>query len=576
METSLTAQSPGIIFSKEEQIITFIQATYPNIDLSPGTALRDLVVKLYAHLETRIQEQIDLALISSSLLEISKNPGIANDTQVERVLSNFNITRGAGSTAGGTLRLFFSSGASVVISPDTNFTIGGLLFTPTSSYVLVLESSFTGGATQRILEPQGTLYSVTIQVTCKTAGSGGNIRASTVITKTSPSIATLVSGKADSDFTGGADVDDNATLLVKAKAGVVGKVFGGREHIKAKLKSQFSGVSDVGVVGFLDKEMDRDLLAGVHTGSRVDLYVKSANYPSRITEKVPVQMLSYQAATKTAIFELTLTTAQSSGLYSVESIRPSLEQLGGLTILSDIRTMVGNSLHFVGEGATPAFTAYQKVTIKFSASYERLKQAATPLALTYILTGTTQNPAPWPDTSELYSGLPAYLFLDLNPDIVDFFNFYVEYLKMPNLTEIQGYVDSAAERSLSADMLVKAPVPIMCSLQLRLLKPSGAEAPNLPNLKAALVSKFNSFEMGTSIPASALIHVAYQNIPTGYTVDLPIHMYGVIINPDLSKDVIYSSDALRPPNNPAKGATPNTCAFFLESNLTDISIVECA
>ena len=576
METSLTAQSPGIVFSKEEQIITFIQATYPNIDLSPGTALRDLVVKLYAHLETRIQEQIDLALISSSLLEISKNPGIADATQVERVLSNFNVTRGAGSTAGGTLRLFFSSGASVVISPDTNFTIGGLLFTPTSSYVLVLESSFTGGATQRILEPQGTLYSVTIQVTCKTAGSGGNIRASTVITKTSPSIATLVSGKADSDFTGGADVDDNATLLVKAKAGVVGKVFGGREHIKAKLKSQFSGVSDVGVVGFLDKEMDRDLLAGVHTGSRVDLYVKSANYPSRITEKVPVQMLSYQAATKTAIFELTLTTAQSSGLYSVESIRPSLEQLGGLTILSDIRTMVGNSLHFVGEGATPAFTAYQKVTIKFSASYERLKQAATPLALTYILTGTTQNPTPWPDTSELSSGMPAYLFLDLNPEIVDFFNFYVEYLKMPNLTEIQGYVDSAAERSLSADMLVKAPVPIMCSLQLRLLKPSGAEAPNLPNLKAALVSKFNSFEMGTSIPASALIHVAYQNIPTGYTVDLPIHMYGVIINPDLSKDVIYSSDALRPPNNPAKGATPNTCAFFLESNLTDISIVECA
>ena len=128
METSLTAQSPGIVFSKEEQIITFIQATYPNIDLSPGTALRDLVVKLYAHLETRIQEQIDLALISSSLLEISKNPGIADDTQVERVLSNFNITRGAGSTASGTLRLFFSSGASVVISPDTNFTIGGLLF----------------------------------------------------------------------------------------------------------------------------------------------------------------------------------------------------------------------------------------------------------------------------------------------------------------------------------------------------------------------------------------------------------------------------------------------------------------
>ena len=125
METPLAQQNPESVFAKEEQIISFVQAAYPTIDLSPGTALRDLVVKMYAHLETRVQEQIDLALISSSLLEISKNPDLVDDEQVERVLSNFNISRAQGSTATGIIRVFLQTSASTVIPPNTVFTVGG-------------------------------------------------------------------------------------------------------------------------------------------------------------------------------------------------------------------------------------------------------------------------------------------------------------------------------------------------------------------------------------------------------------------------------------------------------------------
>jgi len=586
METPLADQSPDAVFSKEEQIIAFVKAAYPTIDLSAGTVLRDLVVKLYAHLETRIQEQIDLALISSSLLEISKNPNDVDDVQVERVLSNFNVSRAEGSTANGIVRLFFSSANSTVITPDMRFTLGGLLFRPAGSYVLVSEANYTGASNQRILEASGSLFTATIDLIAIDSGSSGNIRATTTVTGFTPTISTLVSAKADSDFTGGADADDNVALLAKAKAGVMGKVFGGRDHIKAKIKAEFSGVKDVGVVGFLDPEMSRDLVDGVHIGGRVDLFVKTAAYPSRIQEKVAAQMISYDVANQEALFEIVLPTSKAAGMYSVENIKSNLTQQAGLELVSDIRTLGGNTRHLVPNIESAAFTAYQRATIRFLVPYPQIKEAATAEALTKIEIGSELNPNPWlpneyveTSTSAPYPAAPygpASIFLNQNEGVVDFFYFYIEYLKMPNIVEIQNYVDSAAERSLSADMLVHAPIPAMCSLEMRLIKPAGAQDPDINALKAALVSKFNSFEMGKSIPASALIHTAYQNIPEGYVIDLPVHLYGVVIGPKLEKHVIYSSDALKPPKMPLRGLTQNTLAFFLESRLIDILVVECA
>jgi hypothetical protein len=586
METPLADQSPDTVFSKEEQIIAFVKAAYPTIDLSAGTMLRDLVVKLYAHLETRIQEQIDLALMSSSLLEISKNPNDVDSTQVERVLSNFNVSRTEGSTASGIVRLFFSSANSTVITTDTLFTLGGLLFRPAGSYILVSEANYTGASNQRILEASGSLFTSTIDLIAMDLGSRGNIRATTMVAGVTPTISTLVSAKADSDFTGGADADDNVALLTKAKTGVMGKVFGGRDHIKAKIKSEFFSVKDVGVVGFLDPEMTRDLVDGVHIGGRVDLFVKTASYPSRIQEKIAAQMISYDIGNQEALFEIVLPVSKAAGMYSIESIKSSLTQQTGLELVSDVRTLEENIRHLIPNIESAAFTAYQKATVRFLVPYPHIKEAATAEALAVIETGTSSNPNSWlPDEYvETSSTLPypqtsygpANIFLNTDPNIVDHFFFYVEYLKMPNIVEVQNYVDSAAERSLSADMLVHAPIPGMCSLQMRLIKPAGAQNPDINALKAALVSKFNSFEMGKSIPASALIHTAYQNIPEGYVIDLPVHLYGVVIGPKLQKDIIYSSDALKPPKMPARNLTQNTVAFFLESALIDISIVECA
>lgn len=559
METPLNQQSSESVFAKEELIIAFLQEAFPTLDLSPGTALRDVVVRMYAHLETRIQEQIDLALVSSSLLEISKNPEAVDTVQVDRLLSNYNIVRSEGSVANGKLRLFLSAAESTLIPASTEISIGGISFAPTQSFLLVPSNLFTAAPGQRIITPSGSVFTVVIDVVAVDTGSNGNIRTGSLMDSIEPTPTVLISGKADSDFTGGADADDNQVLIERMKAGVVGKVFGGRDHIKAKLKAQFPGIVDVGCVGFLDPEMRRDLISGVHTGGRVDIFVKSASYPSRIQEQLIPKLVSYDQVNKKGTFEIRMGKDQAAGMYSIESIKAQIGQAGTYEIISDERVLSGAGFHYVEDPSKSAFSAFQTAVIRFVVPFDGM-----------LLAWSSTETAP--TEAQFITGLSGYI---ANQETMGYFKYFVEYLKMPNLQEIQAYVDLAEERSLSADMLVHAPIPVMSSVQLRLIKKPGAADLDIVKLKTAIVSKFNSYGFGEAIPGSALIHTAYQNLSDGYVIDLPIHMYGVIINSDLSKDVMFSSDALKPPVNPARGTSGKNTCFFLETNMVDVSIREC-
>ena len=558
METPLKQQSSEAVFAKEELIVAYIKEAFPTLDLTPGTALRDLVVRMYAHLETRIQEQIDLALVSSSLLEIAKNPEEVDDVQLERLLANYNVTRSQGATAFGKLRLFLNTTQTLLISNTTEIVIDGILFNPADSFLLLANDVYTAAPGQRLITPSGNLFTAVIDLVAAEPGASGNVRTGSLAESITPSPSSLVSAKVDSDFTGGADADNNQVLLERMRAGIVGKVFGGRAHIKAKLKAQFSGVMDVGCVGFADPEMRRDLFNGVHTGGKIDVFVKSSSYPSRIQEQMTPKFISFNQTSKEGLFEITLPNSTSSGLYTIESIRAQLTQTGTFELISDTRGFAP-SIHTSNGPNQSSFSAIQTVTFRFAVPFDGMIQAwnSTETAPTY---------------TDFVTNLNNYL---TQQETQGFFKFYIEYLKMPDLQEIQAYMDLAAERNLSADMLVHAPVPVMSSIQLKLLKKAGSLELDLAKLKSAIVSKFNSYGFGEAIPGSALIHTAYENLPEGYVIDLPIHMYGVLINPDLTKDVLFSSDSLKPPINYAKGVSSNNVCFFLESNLVDIAIKEC-
>ena len=560
METPLAQQSPQTVFENEEQIVAFVQAAFPTLDLSPGTALRDLVVRIYAHLEVRIQEQIDLALISSSLLEISKDPNAVDDEQLDRLLSNYNVSRSEGSTATGKIRIFLNTATGQIISNTAVFTLNGLQYSPTTPTILSTAQTFTGASNQRLLEQSGSVYTAVIDVTAAGTGAEYNIKTGTLVSGVSPTIASYISAKADADFIGGADGDDNVALLEKAQAGIIGKLLSGRDHIKAKLMAEFPGVKDAGAVGFMDPEMTRDIVNGIHVGGRVDLYVKSSAYPSRLQEQFKAWFVSYDAALRVGTFEIYMPRSKAAGLYTVDSVRSLVSQLGSFELISDVRFIEGNTLHLTNSSLDAVYSGYQALKIRFKVPYGNILEAGV---------GVTNFPTDWNGSTEPIGR--TWYKNSTTPE----FSFFIEYLKMPDMVELQEYVDSAGQRSLTTDMLVKAPVPALCSLQMRLLRPAGVTEVDLAALRTALASKFNSYGMGESIPASALIHTAYLNMPTGYTVDLPVHMYAVMIRPDQTKDVMFSSDALRPPRKPNEGLSGNTVAFFLDSSMVDVSVVTC-
>ena len=538
MVNSLANQPAADVLAKEEQIVAFINETYPEYDLSPGTVLRDIVIRIYAHLETRLQEKLDLATYSSSLLEISKDPSIADSAQVDRVLSNFNVSRSEGGKATGKVRLMLSSNESFVINVNTVFTISGKTFVPVTSFVLLKPENATGAPNERLFSTLGAYYSVLIDVVATSSGASGNIRGGTALTSISPNLKSYVSGKADADFSGGADADTNEVLLTKMKTGVVGKAFSGREHIKAKLKAQFPGVVDCGVVGMLDPEMTRDIVDGLHTGNRVDLYVKTARYPSRILDTVTATLVSYDL-TLGGLFEFTVDKENAAGLYLVESIRSEDSQAGSYEIVEDTRLSIDSSLHVTPSATDFTFSAYQTVKIRFRVPPSNMSMYAYALA---------------PSTTAV---------------------FQVTYLQAPNIAEVQNYVDSPAERSLTADMLVKGPIPALSSVCLRIRAPGTGVVIDENAVKAAVTNTFNSYEIGSKIPGSALVHAAYGVIPVGCYIDLPIQMYAVLVRPDLSRIVLQSTSDLVAPNEPTRGVSKNTVAFYLEASQVDVTVEYC-
>ena len=129
------------VLGTEKLIALYINEAFPNLDLTPGSVHRDIIVNLYAALEQRIRGELDKTLKSNSLLEITKDPSIADDDQVDRVLSNYNIVRSGGSKAEGYIKVVVEADETSLVPIGTWFTMNSLDFKASSSVRAVTEGS---------------------------------------------------------------------------------------------------------------------------------------------------------------------------------------------------------------------------------------------------------------------------------------------------------------------------------------------------------------------------------------------------------------------------------------------------
>ena len=558
-------------------LVAAINENHPDLDLTPGSVLRDVLVNLYATLEARIRDSQSTSFRSNSLLEIVKDPTIADDEQVDRVLSNFNIIRGQGNRASGIVRIAISADETTQVSKGTKFVFNGLGFVASTS-VRAVKSTITPSDVSDsgdipLVAGIGGVYVFDVPVEAEEVGSIYNIIEDTIATSVSPKTPRLVVVKTIQTFLGGRDAETNSDLISKLRDGIVGKLLGGRSHTEAKLKYQFPYIEGVGLTGFGDPELTRDLVAvesteeEYHRGGTVDLHVKTANYPLLETLRFTaseVTNVTVEDATTAGIDGLffTLPKEFAYGLYTIRAIRPDTNTnprtLGENCIAIYNRQVdlpTGQSVFkpSISTGLDLGFSSYQEVEVTFVDSD--------------------------------------------NTDLVNTTDYYVDIMRMPFVDRVQDFVSSGEDRSVAADMLVKGVVPVLLGCNVKIVMPTGSAPIDTDDIKIKITNAVNAIRFGQPIPTSLVAHVIHRELPGDAYLDLPISLYGKIYYPDKPEfslidntglyygdagydngmpDVrlIRSSDKLLAPNQPERGVSDKTVGFFLSPYTVNITVVE--
>jgi len=547
----LSELSPISVLATENLLATYINETFPDLDITSGSVHRDLIVNLYAALEQRIRDGLEENLRSNSLLEITKDPTLADDTQVDRVLSNYNITRSQGAKASGYVRVNVETDSTTLVPAGTSLTMQGVEFVTTASTRAIGTGetiSQTGDV--NLVQGIGGLYFFTVPVEAVNVGFSANIKEGSKVSAMVPKVTGIINAESAQTLLGGKDVETNVELLSKLKQGIIGHVLGGRVHIEAKLKSEFPYVISAGATGFGDPEMTRDVVqtdtAATHRGGTVDIHARTAHYP--LAETLTVTGTN----TTGNRYEFQLTREQCNGLYTVSQVKETgSTDIGSLCIVEYDRTIdlpTSNPIPNINTGLDLGFSSYQKVRIVVDDPSN---------------TGTYE----------------------------------VELLKMPNIDTLQDFVTYGEDRSIGADMVVKAAVPVFCGCSIHIVKPIGSPDINISDIQIAVANNVNGVPFSRSIPISTITHTVHDYLPENAYVDLPVRLFGNLYYPDKPKfadidnngysfgdanydtgtpDVVQirSTDVLRAPNHPERGVSSKTVAFFLNPYAINITVSE--
>ena len=272
----------------EQLLIDMLRTKYPHLDLRLGTALRDLLVVPDAIVHAWFSKQADEQRAVSSLQELlaRADAGEEIDTDdVNRVLSNFNLSGTAGTSASGVVRIVVSSARTyTVVAGDRFETIDGLVF-EASSTVTAEETPIAGEV--KLFKGTANWYFF-VPVSCTTVGTAGNITRGTVLGSVN-SFAGFVSATAYGDFSGGADVENLHALVSRIPAALSTRGLLTETAAEAVLRDRFDTTDNpivaVSTVGYGNDAQLRDKHNpfGIGVGGRVDVYVRNFTAPNVVS-----------------------------------------------------------------------------------------------------------------------------------------------------------------------------------------------------------------------------------------------------------------------------------------------------
>jgi len=264
------------ISDAEKYLESILQEKYPDYDFSPGSPLRDLLIGPFSYVYALMRKQMESLRSLQSLLTLENQDTLDASEAIDRILSNWMLSRGSGNYARGVVTVQLLDKVDVWIPKSTTFTkSGSLTFVPDTDEEIVAISS---DELDQIVNANGETvgYIFRLPVVATQTGTNYNIESGRFQkwTNFSPYVSSVYNEFA---FTGGKDIETNSELIARARTALSIRDLNSIRSIDAVLRDQFSYISDVVVKGFGDFELRRDYHPELrlHMGGYADVYINT-------------------------------------------------------------------------------------------------------------------------------------------------------------------------------------------------------------------------------------------------------------------------------------------------------------
>lgn len=512
----------------EALIAESISARQPSLDLSPSTTIYDLLVRPAAVEYLNNRAMSESIRNTQSLKGVQENPALANDSVVDSILSNYGISRKAGSVATGYVRVNVSRNTTYSIISGQSFTSSnGAQFRTSQSY-LALASPSDGDLLLRASDSQNDQFFFLLPVTATTVGVASQV-ADNVELVPDTSIANFISAYSFGAFVGALDQETNDQLIARIPQALSAKNRVSRSAIASELKDHFSEMLDVSVQGYDDEAMLRGVggILPIKGGGFADIWVRTSLAPESVSTVLNATMETVVADRGTC--SVTVPASAHPGHFFVASIRHADDEglLGTFVILSQDKTIAASG-HKIKNATQGALSAYQSSVVTFSVDPEE--------GQVFPLLGTQ-------------------------------FSVTVETIGIPLIKEAQDLIDHPTSRVAGVDYLVRASVPCLVWIPpITVYVQSGAVE---EDIRTAVFSYINHVKIGDTLSVDGIV-MAIRSVAGVERVSLPIRIMGRVFCPDGSTIDLTSENALVIPNRPDIQVIPETTAFYV--SVDDISL----
>lgn len=529
------------ILAAQAIVRQYLSDKYSDLDLSQLSSLNDLVVRPLSQVFLVLQKLIVDFAKTNTLSEALSLPASSSDAIVDALLSNFSISRRIGQTASGKIKVIVNgTPSSLSISKSAIFsTVDGLEFSPTSD-ITASVSPASSGQIQLYVDSSGTQSFVLIPVAAASAGAKYNVEQYTPFS-VDPLPFQMVSATAFSRFSGGDDSETSQEVIKRLIPAMSSRNLASPLAIEQTLRDQFASIQQISIHGINSPLMTRNShnIFSIKSGCMCDIYVKtSSSIQTYTVSKIASTILSGTALAQmfpslVGKYAIRLGSADVPGNYMVSAITPQDENiLGGYVILARSRSVnkyassgyIENGITTVQEGA---YSSYGEEYVVFDA---------------------------------VGSG-------DLNVSV------HVDAL--PDIGDIQAYVNAPGAQTAMVDTLVKAVVPcIIETSEIKVRVKIGSVSAE--TLQDAVLSYINSVDPKTdTIRIDGIISAIKANANV-ISVDTPITILATVLCPDAGyTTVAFSTESiLEVPTNLSLGYSPENIGFFARSSTVPLTIIE--